>query len=178
MPLSSMQIKHHDHASRSPTSTCTSVCPCSVMAISALFLRVFTARPGQAAAGFGSTKKSSSPSSVLDDLPTGSVQFSCLALDSGGELLVAGGQGSCFSVFVWSVQTGKLVDELTGHEAPVAAVRFHPHHSRQGVVVTGSWDRKVKVREQTQQREGRPMEARCVSPSPSCDLIHREKERG
>lgn len=130
-----------------------------------LFLRVFTARPGQAAGGFGSTKKSAS--TALDDLPTGSIQFSCLAIDSGGELLVAGGQGSCFSVFVWSVQTGKLVDELTGHEGPVAAVRFHPHHSRQGVIVTGSWDKKIKVRKGARKERRHAVFERLVTAAPT-----------
>ncbi|PFH31692.1 putative periodic tryptophan protein PWP2 [Besnoitia besnoiti] len=106
--------------------------------------RVFTAKPGNASAGFGDSG-TSSKTALLADLPTGSVQFSSLAIDAGGELLVAGGQGSVYSVFVWSVQTGKVVDELTGHEGPIVAVAFHPHPNKQGVVVTGSWDKKVKV---------------------------------
>ncbi|KFG57503.1 putative periodic tryptophan protein PWP2 [Toxoplasma gondii RUB] len=106
--------------------------------------RIFTAKPGRADAGFGSSG-TASKTSVLADLATGSVQFASLAVDAGGELLVAGGQGSVYSVFVWSIQTGKVVDELTGHEGPIVAVAFHPHPNKQGVVVTGSWDKKVKV---------------------------------
>ncbi|CBZ49727.1 wd repeat protein, related [Neospora caninum Liverpool] len=104
--------------------------------------RIFTAKPGRADAGFGASG-AASKTSLLADLPSGSVQFSSLAIDAGGELLVAGGQGSVYSVFVWSIQTGKVVDELTGHEGPIVAVAFHPHPNKQGLVVTGSWDKKV-----------------------------------
>lgn len=75
-----------------------------------------------------------------------SVQFTCVATDAGGELLVAGSRGSCFSAFVWSVRTAKLLEELAGHEAPVVTVAFHPHPDKQGLLATGSWDKKVKVR--------------------------------
>lgn len=58
---------------------------------------------------------------------------------------MAGSQGSCFSAFVWSVRTSKLLEELAGHEAPVVTVAFHPHPDKQGLLATGSWDKKVKV---------------------------------
>lgn len=74
-----------------------------------------------------------------------SVQFTCIATDSGGELIAAGSQGSCFNAFVWSVRTAKLLEELAGHEAPVVAVAFHPHPNKQGLLATGSWDKQVKV---------------------------------
>lgn len=99
----------------------------------------FTARGGVSASGFSGSGKSS------DFLFDASVQFTCIAVDSGGELLVAGSQGSVFSAFVWSIKTAKLLEQLTGHEAPVVAVAFHPHPDKQGVLVTGSWDKKVKV---------------------------------
>lgn len=83
-----------------------------------------------------------SPGSYLDS----SVQFTSVAVDSGGELVVAGAQGSCYSVFVWSVRTAKLLEELQGHEAPVVALAFHPHPDRQGILASGSWDKSVKVR--------------------------------
>ncbi|XP_026189941.1 periodic tryptophan protein 2 homolog [Cyclospora cayetanensis] len=102
--------------------------------------RVYTAR-SSAAATFGFEGPGGPTSSSLDS----GVQFTCVAIDSGGELLVAGSQGSCFSAFVWSVRTAKLLEELVGHEAPVAAVAFHPHPDRQGILATGSWDMKVKL---------------------------------
>jgi WD40 repeat protein len=42
------------------------------------------------------------------------VQFSSLAVDPSGELEAAGSTDS-FEVFLWSVQTGKLLGVLTGH---------------------------------------------------------------
>ncbi|KAL8449175.1 hypothetical protein Emag_003695 [Eimeria magna] len=102
--------------------------------------RVLTARSATSAAtGFAGL------GNKVDLLFDSSVQFTCVATDAGGELVVAGSQGSCFSAFVWSVRTAKLLEELSGHEAPVVAVAFHPHPDKQGLLATGSWDKKVKV---------------------------------
>ncbi|KAL8427820.1 hypothetical protein Efla_005428 [Eimeria flavescens] len=102
--------------------------------------RIFTARSAASAAmGFAG------PASKVDLLLDSSVQFTCVATDAGGELIVAGSQGSCFSAFVWSVRTANLLEELAGHEAPVVTVAFHPHPDKQGLLATGSWDKRVKV---------------------------------
>jgi len=53
------------------------------------------------------------------------VQFSCLAVDPSGEVITAGSTDS-FEVFLWSIQTGKLLDVLTGHEGPVSSLAFSP----------------------------------------------------
>lgn len=37
------------------------------------------------------------------------MQFSCVAVDSSGEIVSAGAQDS-FEIFVWSMQTGRLLD--------------------------------------------------------------------
>ena len=37
------------------------------------------------------------------------VQFGCLAVDPSGELVCAGGR-DVFDIFVWSMQTGKLLE--------------------------------------------------------------------
>lgn len=50
-------------------------------------------------------------------------QFSCLAVDPSGELVVAGSSDT-FDICVWSVQTGKLLDVLKGHEGPVVSLAF------------------------------------------------------
>ena len=42
-------------------------------------------------------------------------QFASLALDPSGEIVCAGTQDS-FEVFVWSMQSGRLLDVLSGHE--------------------------------------------------------------
>ena len=97
--------------------------------------RVYTAgSSSQAAVGFGDAGYESG------------LQFRCISIDSGGEILAAGAQGVCFSVFVWSVRTAKLLEELAAHEAPVVSLQFHPHPDKQGILATGSWDKTVRVR--------------------------------
>ncbi|KAI0000839.1 WD40 repeat-like protein [Russula vinacea] len=69
------------------------------------------------------------------------VQFSCLAVDPSGEVIAAGSTDS-FEVFLWSVQTGKLLDVLAGHEGPVSSLAFSPTTN---VLASGSWDKTVRV---------------------------------
>ncbi|KAG5852379.1 hypothetical protein ANANG_G00061770 [Anguilla anguilla] len=68
-------------------------------------------------------------------------QFSCLAVDSSGELVCAGAQDS-FQVFLWSLQTGRLLEVLAGHEGPVSCLSFSPVRS---VLASTSWDRTVRL---------------------------------
>ncbi|KAF7318872.1 Small nucleolar ribonucleoprotein complex subunit [Mycena chlorophos] len=70
------------------------------------------------------------------------VQFSALAVDPSGEVVAAGSTDS-FEVFMWSVQTGKLLDILTGHEGPISALDFSPSGANQ--LASGSWDRTIRV---------------------------------
>ncbi|KAH0581448.1 hypothetical protein H2248_012529 [Termitomyces sp. 'cryptogamus'] len=70
------------------------------------------------------------------------VQFSCLAVDPSGEVVAAGSTDS-FEVFLWSVQTGKLLDVLVGHEGPVCSLAFSPSGVNQ--LVSGSWDKTVRI---------------------------------
>jgi periodic tryptophan protein 2 len=70
------------------------------------------------------------------------VQFSCLAVDPSGEVVAAGSSDS-FEVFLWSVQTGKLLDILTGHEGPVSALAFSPVGDSQ--LASISWDKTVRL---------------------------------
>jgi periodic tryptophan protein 2 len=70
------------------------------------------------------------------------VQFSCLAVDPSGEVVAAGSTDS-FEVFLWSVQTGKLLDVLTGHEGPISSLAFSPAGDNQ--LASGSWDKTVRV---------------------------------
>lgn len=69
------------------------------------------------------------------------VQFSSLAVDPSGEVVAAGSTDS-FEVFMWSVQTGKLLDILTGHEGPVSALVFSPTGNQ---LASASWDKSVRV---------------------------------
>jgi periodic tryptophan protein 2 len=68
-------------------------------------------------------------------------QFSCVAVDPSGDL-VAAGSTTDFSVYVWSMQTGKLLDVLDGHEGPVTTIKFSPQNPQ---LATGSWDSTVKI---------------------------------
>ncbi|KAG1823502.1 WD repeat protein [Suillus subaureus] len=70
------------------------------------------------------------------------VQFSSIAVDPSGEV-VAAGSTNTFEVFMWSVQTGKLLDILAGHEAPVSALAFSPTGANQ--LASGSWDRTIRI---------------------------------
>jgi periodic tryptophan protein 2 len=68
-------------------------------------------------------------------------QFSSLAVDPKGELVCAGSSDT-FEIFVWSVQTGQLLDILSGHEGPVSCLAFSPIDGR---LASGSWDGNVKL---------------------------------
>ncbi|TRY95282.1 hypothetical protein DNTS_006739 [Danionella cerebrum] len=68
-------------------------------------------------------------------------QFSSLAVDISGELVCAGSQDS-FEIFLWSLQTGRLLEVLGGHEGPVSNLCFSPVQS---VLASVSWDRSVRL---------------------------------
>ncbi|KAI9164418.1 U3 snoRNP protein [Blastocladiella emersonii ATCC 22665] len=67
------------------------------------------------------------------------LQFGCIAVDESGDLVTAGSVDS-FEVFVWAVQTGKLLEVLPGHTGPVSCMEFAGNQ-----LVTGSWDRTLRV---------------------------------
>lgn len=68
-------------------------------------------------------------------------QFSCLALDPSGEIVCAGGM-DVFEIFVWSMQTGRLLEVLAGHEGPVSCLAFSPTAP---TLASASWDKTVRV---------------------------------
>uniref|UniRef100_A0A8B9QZX9 Small-subunit processome Utp12 domain-containing protein n=1 Tax=Anas platyrhynchos TaxID=8839 RepID=A0A8B9QZX9_ANAPL len=68
-------------------------------------------------------------------------QFSCLAVDSSGEIVSAGSQDS-FEIYIWSMQSGRLLDVLAGHEGPISSLSFNPVKC---VLASGSWDKTVKL---------------------------------
>jgi periodic tryptophan protein 2 len=51
------------------------------------------------------------------------VQLISLAVDSSGEIVCAGSLDP-FDIYVWSLQTGRLLDILSGHEGPIACLDF------------------------------------------------------
>ncbi|XP_052797070.1 periodic tryptophan protein 2 homolog [Mya arenaria] len=68
-------------------------------------------------------------------------QFSCLTIDPSGDIVCAGALDS-FEIFVWSMQTGRLLEVLAGHEGPVSSLSFSPS---QELLASGSWDKTVKL---------------------------------
>lgn len=73
-------------------------------------------------------------------------QFSCLAVDSTGDLVAAGALDS-FDGFIFALRTGDLLCILSGHEAPISAVQFSPHLEIFGrlELMTGSWDSTLRT---------------------------------
>ncbi|KAH8919469.1 WD40 repeat-like protein [Atractiella rhizophila] len=70
------------------------------------------------------------------------VQFTSLAVDPSGDVVCAGGSGDAFDIYVWSVQTGKLLETLVGHEAPVSCLAFSPMGDK---MASCSWDKTVRL---------------------------------
>jgi periodic tryptophan protein 2 len=69
------------------------------------------------------------------------VQFCSLAVDPSGDVVCAGSLDS-FEIYMWSVQTGKLLDILTGHTAPVSGLAFSPTGNQ---LASSSWDRSIRL---------------------------------
>ncbi|EEB05556.1 U3 snoRNP-associated protein Utp1 [Schizosaccharomyces japonicus yFS275] len=69
------------------------------------------------------------------------VQFSCVAVDPAGEIVCAGSQDT-FEIYMWSVQTGQLLERLAGHQGPISTLSFS---NDSGVLASGSWDKTVRV---------------------------------
>ena len=68
-------------------------------------------------------------------------QLLSLAVDGAGEVVVAGAMEP-FEIYIWSLQTGRLLDVLTGHEAPVSCLAFSP---TEPLLASGSWDRTTRI---------------------------------
>ncbi|KAL8696768.1 MAG: hypothetical protein Q9224_002631 [Gallowayella concinna] len=69
------------------------------------------------------------------------LSFSSLAIDPSGDVVCAGSLDS-FDIHIWSVQTGQLLDQLTGHEGPVSSLAFAPSGA---LLISGSWDHTVRI---------------------------------
>eukprot|EP00002_Diphylleia_rotans_P029168 TRINITY_DN5924_c0_g1_i3.p1 TRINITY_DN5924_c0_g1~~TRINITY_DN5924_c0_g1_i3.p1 ORF type:complete len:667 (-),score=125.93 TRINITY_DN5924_c0_g1_i3:283-2283(-) len=68
-------------------------------------------------------------------------QFTTLAIDPSGEIVCAGTQDD-FSIAVWSMQNGRLLEILSGHEGPVSCIAFHP---LEPLLASSSWDKTVRL---------------------------------
>ncbi|CAH0559225.1 unnamed protein product [Brassicogethes aeneus] len=71
------------------------------------------------------------------------VQFSCVAIDTSGEFVAAGGH-DVFEIYLWSVKTGRLLEILAGHEGPVSSVSF-TQIPTSSVLASVSWDKTLRV---------------------------------
>lgn len=100
------------------------------------------------------------------------LSFSSLAVDPSGEVVAAGSLDD-FDIHIWSVQTGQLLDELSGHEGPVSSLSFAPNGS---ALVSGSWDHTVRIwsvfnRAQTSEPLQLQADVLCVSVRPDSKQI-------
>ncbi|KAK4882916.1 hypothetical protein RN001_006235 [Aquatica leii] len=71
------------------------------------------------------------------------IQLACVAVDSSGEFVAAGGQ-DVFEIFLWSVKLGRLLEILAGHEGPVASIAFSPSVTST-VLASASWDKTLRI---------------------------------
>ena len=72
-------------------------------------------------------------------------QFSSIAVDTSGDLVAAGAK-DIYEVFLWSVQTGHLLEVISGHEGPVSSLAFNPSPTAgSSQLVTASWDKTLKI---------------------------------
>ncbi|KAL9105506.1 MAG: hypothetical protein Q9227_009336 [Pyrenula ochraceoflavens] len=69
------------------------------------------------------------------------LSFSCLTIDPSGEVVCAGSQDS-FEIHIWNVQTGQLLDQLSGHEGPISTLAFSPDGN---TLISGSWDHTIRL---------------------------------
>lgn len=60
-----------------------------------------------------------------------------------GEFVAAGAQ-DVFDIYLWSMKHGKLLEVLSGHEAPVVTIDFSPS-STSTALVSGAWDHEIKI---------------------------------
>lgn len=71
--------------------------------------------------------------------PPEQTQLSCIAVDPSGEVLAVG-SSQVNKIYLFAVQTGRIIDVLQGHEAPIACVAFHPSGT---TLTSGSMDHNI-----------------------------------
>ena len=69
-------------------------------------------------------------------------QLSSLAVNAGGDV-VAAGSSTTFDIFVWNVQTGQLLEALSGHEAPIVSLKFTGGTTE--ALCSASWDKTLRT---------------------------------
>lgn len=68
-------------------------------------------------------------------------EFISLDVDSTGEFIAAGTY-NYFEIYLYSLQTGKFLEYLTGHEGPVSGLAFSPVSN---LLVSTSWDCTIRI---------------------------------
>jgi len=68
-------------------------------------------------------------------------QLNCLAVDFSGEIICAGGMEP-YSIYVWALKSGDLIDILRGHTGPISCLAFS---TTKDLLVSGSWDKSLKM---------------------------------
>uniref|UniRef100_A0A183DQ24 WD_REPEATS_REGION domain-containing protein n=1 Tax=Gongylonema pulchrum TaxID=637853 RepID=A0A183DQ24_9BILA len=66
-------------------------------------------------------------------------QLGSLAVDSSAELVIASSIEN-FNIYVWSLENAKLLDILSGHTAPVAAISVQGNS-----LASASWDKTLRI---------------------------------
>ena len=79
------------------------------------------------------------------------VQFLSLAVDPAGEIVTAGTMEP-FHIYAWNLQTGRLLDILSGHQGPVCSLTYQT--SVGGALISASWDGTVKLWDLYKQKDG------------------------
>lgn len=74
-------------------------------------------------------------------VPEKSPEFICLDIDSTGEFIAAGTY-NYFEIYLYSLQSGKFLEYLTGHEGPVSGVVFSPVSN---LLISTSWDFTIRI---------------------------------
>ncbi|CAL8081405.1 unnamed protein product [Orchesella dallaii] len=70
-------------------------------------------------------------------------QFSGVSVDSS-DSYVASGSIDDFNIFVWHVQSGRLLMEIPGHGGPIADIRFNPQRGS-SMLASISWDKTLRI---------------------------------
>lgn len=69
------------------------------------------------------------------------VQLTCLACDSSGEIIIASSFDP-YEIYIWSLQTGKLIDILVGHKGPISCISYS---EKLAYIASSSWDHTVRI---------------------------------
>ncbi|EGR28731.1 periodic tryptophan protein 2, putative [Ichthyophthirius multifiliis] len=73
--------------------------------------------------------------------PNINTQLNCVAVDQSGELVCAGAIDP-YNIYLWNLQTGNLLETISGHEAPISCLKFYGER-----LFSGSWDKNLRMHE-------------------------------